>query len=86
MALAGWTARVYDDIRHPGTQTQHALNSAVAIALYVLVSAVAIPTIAGLLLSRLIKWSERDGELSGGRSPSAPETHATAGTGHSSSN
>ncbi len=29
----------------------------------VLVSTVVIPTIAGLLLSRLIKWSERDGEL-----------------------
>jgi len=59
LALTGWTARVYDDIRQSGTQTQHAG----AIALYVLVSAVAIPTIAGLLLSGLIKWSERDGEL-----------------------
>ena len=38
LALTGWTARVYDDIRHTGTQTQHAA----AIALYVLVSAVAI--------------------------------------------
>lgn len=60
LALTGWTARVYGDIRYSGPPTQRAV---VAIALYVLVSAVAIPTIAGLLLSRLIKWSERGGEL-----------------------
>ncbi len=59
LALTGWTGRIYDDARHTGAWTHHAG----AIALYVLVSAVAIPTIAGLLLGWLIKRSERGGEL-----------------------
>jgi hypothetical protein len=59
LALAGWTGRIYDDVRDTGAWTHHAA----AIALYVLVVAVAIPTIAGLLLGWLIKKSERDGEL-----------------------
>ncbi len=59
LALTGWTGQIYDDVRQAGAWTHHAT----AIALYVLVSAVAIPTIAGLLLSWLIKRSERSGEL-----------------------
>ena len=61
LALTGWTGRIYDDARHTGAWTHHAA----AIALYVLVSAVAIPTVAGLLLGWLIKKSERGGELKG---------------------
>lgn len=59
LALTGWTGRIYDDVRHTGAWTHHAA----AIALYVIVSAVAIPTIAGLLLGWLIQRSERGGEL-----------------------
>jgi hypothetical protein len=59
LALTGWTGRIYDDVRQTGAWTHHAA----AMALYVLVSAVVIPTIAGLLLSWLIKRSERGGEL-----------------------
>ena len=59
LALTGWTGRIYDDVRQTGAWTHHAA----AMALYVLVSAVVIPTIAGLLLGWLIKRSERDGEL-----------------------
>ncbi len=59
LALTGWTGSIYDDARHTGAWTHHAA----AIALYVLVSAVAIPTVAGLLLGWLIKSSERSGEL-----------------------
>lgn len=59
LALPGWTGRIYDDVRHTGAWTHHAA----AITLYVLVAAVAIPTTAGLLLGRLIKKSERSGEL-----------------------
>ncbi|MGC2374037.1 MAG: DUF6338 family protein [Solirubrobacteraceae bacterium] len=59
IALTGWTGRIYDDVRQTGAWTDHAA----AIALYVLVSAVAIPTIAGLLLGWLIKRAERGGEL-----------------------
>jgi hypothetical protein len=59
IALTGWTGRIYDDVRQTGAWTHHAA----AMALYVLVSAVVIPTIAGLLLSWLIKRSERGGEL-----------------------
>jgi Family of unknown function (DUF6338) len=59
LALTGWTGSIYNDFRHAGAWTDHAT----AIALYVLVSAVAIPTIAGLLLGWLIKRSERGGEL-----------------------
>jgi chromate transport protein ChrA len=59
VALIGWTGRIYDDVRHTGAWTSHAD----AIALYVLVVVVAIPTIAGLLLGWLIKELERDGEL-----------------------
>jgi chromate transport protein ChrA len=59
VALTGWTGRIYNDVRHTGAWTRHAD----AIAFYVLVAVVAIPTIAGLLLGWLIKKLERDGEL-----------------------
>lgn len=62
LALTGWTGHIYNDVRHTGAWTYHAT----AVALYVLVSAVAIPTSAGLLLGWLIKRSERDGELKWG--------------------
>jgi chromate transport protein ChrA len=59
LALTGWTGQIYDDVRQTGAWTHHAA----AMAVYVLASAVAIPTIAGLLLGWLIKRSERSGEL-----------------------
>jgi chromate transport protein ChrA len=57
LALSGWTGRIYDDVRHTGAWTHHTA----ALALYLLADAVAIPTVAGLLLGRLIKKAERGG-------------------------
>ena len=59
LALTGWTGDIYEDVRRTGAWTDHAA----AIALYVLVAAVAIPTVAGLLLGWLIKKTERGGDL-----------------------
>jgi hypothetical protein len=60
VALVGWTGRIYEDVRATDAWTHHTA----AIAVYVLVVVLAVPTLCGLLLGRLLKFLEHRGELS----------------------
>jgi hypothetical protein len=59
VALTGWTGLIYNDVRSTAAWPHHAQ----AIAFYILVTAVALPTLAGLSLGGLLRKLERDGEL-----------------------
>jgi hypothetical protein len=59
VALTGWTSLIYNDVRRAAAWPQHTQ----AIALYVLITAVAVPTLAGLLMGGLLIKLERSGEL-----------------------
>jgi hypothetical protein len=59
VALTGWSDLIYNDVRSTTAWHHHAQ----AIALYILATALVIPTLAGLLLGGLLRKLERDGEL-----------------------